>query len=138
MTMLIFFDYIFYNYYLFFQWQDDLCEKQKIPILRKGDLFDSIFCLSLLQSWNITAIIILIAIILKVPQYVQNFHYISIAVLFLLYGYNYLRYQRKNKYKNIIHKFKGKGILITILYSVFSLFFAILMFCSLKGFSNNF
>lgn len=126
-----FFDYIFYKLYRWYQYSDNFWEKKGLSPYRKGDLFDPVFTLSCLQGFNLVAIIIFIAIILNIPQYVKEFHYINGGCIIAMYIYNYLHYQRSKRYKEIIkrHSKKETSNIPVLLYAILSLGIAILMFC---------
>lgn len=116
-----FFDYIFYNLYRFFQWQDRFWDKMGAPNFRKGDLFDPLLVLSFFQGLNITTAIILIAIVIGYPQYVKDFDDIYVIAVAGMYICNYLYYQKKGNYKHVIEKMgkRKTSAFLVILYSIF-------------------
>ncbi len=131
--MKAFFDYIFYSYYRFFKWQEHFWNKKGSPVLRKNDLFDSLWLLSILQGFNITAIIIFSVIGIGYSHYLKEFHYIYAFTIITMYIFNRRHYQYKMNYKKVIQIYEKKNICIgwSILYSILSLLIGILSFCSI-------
>lgn len=131
--MKTFFNHIFYELFKFYQWQDEFWERLGATNIHKGDLFHPVFALSCLQCFNATSIVIFVAIQIGFSQYMKNFHYIYVGILGVIYFYNYIYYQRRGMYKEIIREYSKmkRTVVIAILYSILSLIIVIFAFCSI-------